>query len=117
MLWLFKEELPFWSPALLVSHLLALFLVVLAPGPTPPPPACGMRVSFCLPPVTLDVPLELALAFPALPGPLCCLFLCCPACRILVSPLGIHPGPPAVVAQSPNHWTAWEQPNIFAVFF
>lgn len=47
----------------------------------------------------------------------CCLFLCCPACRILVSPLGIHPGPPAVVAQSPNHWTAWEQPNIFAVFF
>ena len=46
-----------------------------------------------------------------------CLFLCRPACRILVSPLGIHPGPPAVVAQSPNHWTAWELPNIFAVFF
>lgn len=29
MLWLFKEELPFWSPALLVSHLLALFALLL----------------------------------------------------------------------------------------
>ena len=57
------------------SRLLALFRVVLAPGPTPPPPARGTQVSFCLPPVILDVPLEVALAFPALPGPLCCLFL------------------------------------------
>ena len=29
-------------------------------------------------------------------------------CRILVSWSGIEPGPPAVKAQSPNHWTARE---------
>ena len=34
------------------------------------------------------------------------------ACGILVSRPGIEPGPPAVRAQSPNHWTAREFPII-----
>ena len=35
---------------------------------------------------------------------------CAVACGILVSPPGIEPGPSAVRAQSPNHWTAREFP-------
>ena len=33
------------------------------------------------------------------------------ACRILVSQPGIKPGPPAVEAWSPNHWTTREFPH------
>ena len=35
----------------------------------------------------------------------------CMACRILVPLPGIKPGPPAVEAQSPNHWTTREFPS------
>ena len=34
------------------------------------------------------------------------------ACRILVPRPGIEPMPPAVEAQSPNHWTAREVPVL-----
>ena len=33
------------------------------------------------------------------------------ACRILVPQPGIEPVPPAVEAQSPNHWAAREFPS------
>ena len=36
----------------------------------------------------------------------------CTACRILVPRPGIEPGPPAVEAPSPNHWTAREFPLL-----
>ena len=36
---------------------------------------------------------------------------CCAACEILVPQPGIEPGPSAVKAQSPNHWTAKESPE------
>ena len=39
-------------------------------------------------------------------------WLYCVACQILVLPPGIKPGPPAVEAQSPNHWTAREFPPL-----
>ena len=38
-------------------------------------------------------------------------FFCREACRILVPPPGIDPGPPAVKAQNPNHWTTREFPR------
>ena len=34
------------------------------------------------------------------------------ACGILVPQAGIEPGPLAVEAQSPNHWTAGEFPDL-----
>ena len=34
------------------------------------------------------------------------------ACRILIPPSGMEPVPPAVRAQSPNHWTAREFPRV-----
>ena len=34
------------------------------------------------------------------------------ACGISVPRPGIEPGPPAVEAQSPNHWTAREFPDL-----
>ena len=40
---------------------------------------------------------------------------CLLACRILVPQSGIEPGPRAVKAQSPNHWTTREFP-YFALF-
>ena len=43
-------------------------------------------------------------------------WLCRTACGILVPLSGIEPGPSAVRAQSPNHWTAREFP-IALVFF
>ena len=40
------------------------------------------------------------------------IIICCAvACEILVPQPGIEPLPPAVEAQSPNHWTARELPN------
>ena len=36
----------------------------------------------------------------------------CAVCRILVSQPGIEPVPPAVEAQSPNHWTSREFPFL-----
>lgn len=39
-------------------RLLALFRVVPAPSPVPLPPTCGTWLSFCLPPMTLDMPLN-----------------------------------------------------------
>ena len=39
----------------------------------------------------------------------------CVACRILVPPPGMEPVPPAVEAQSPNHWTAREVPKDVAL--
>ena len=36
----------------------------------------------------------------------------CVACRILVPRPGIEPGPPAVEAQGPNHWTTREYPIL-----
>ena len=36
----------------------------------------------------------------------------CTACEILVPQPGIKPGPPAVEAQSPNHWIAREFPKF-----
>ena len=39
-------------------------------------------------------------------------WLCRKACGILVPRPGIEPGPSAVKARSPNHWTAREFPNI-----
>ena len=38
------------------------------------------------------------------------------ACRILVPQPGIEPMPPAVEAQSPNHWTAHGIPLNFSHF-
>ena len=38
---------------------------------------------------------------------------CCVACGILVSRPGIKLMPPAVEAQSPNHWTTREVPPVF----
>ena len=38
---------------------------------------------------------------------------CCVTCRILVPWPGIKPGPPAVEAWSPNHWTTREFPVFF----
>ena len=40
-------------------------------------------------------------------------WLCRVACGILVQPPGIEPGPSAVRAQSPKHWTAREFPRSF----
>ena len=40
-------------------------------------------------------------------------WLCCVACGILVPQPGIEPAPPAVEAQSLNHWTAREVPIHF----
>ena len=37
-------------------------------------------------------------------------WLCCRACRILVPQPGIEPGPSAMKAWSPNHWTSREFP-------
>ena len=42
-------------------------------------------------------------------------WLPCKACGILVPRPGIEPGPSAVKAPSPNHWTAREFP-IFLIF-
>ena len=39
-------------------------------------------------------------------------WLCRAACRILVPPPGIEPGPLAVKVLHPNHWTAREFPNF-----
>ena len=36
----------------------------------------------------------------------------CEACGILVLWPGIEPRPPALEAQSPNHWTTWEVPHL-----
>ena len=41
---------------------------------------------------------------------------CRMACRILVPYPGIHPGPPAVEARSPNQWTAREVPRVYFFF-
>ena len=42
-----------------------------------------------------------------------CLFLLhLVACGILVPPPGIEPVPPRVEAQSPNHWTTREVPDL-----
>ena len=38
--------------------------------------------------------------------------LCCVGCGILVPRPGFEPGPLAVKAQSPNHWTSREVPKI-----
>ena len=38
------------------------------------------------------------------------------ACRILAPQPGIKPVPPAVEAQSPNHWTAREVPIRLFIF-
>ena len=38
------------------------------------------------------------------------------ACGILVPQLGVGPGPSAVKAPSPNHWTAREFPYIYDIF-
>ena len=46
-----------------------------------------------------------------------CLFvfwLRCTACGLLVPRPGIEPGPLAVRAQSPNHWTAREFPLCYS---
>ena len=40
------------------------------------------------------------------------LWPCCEACGILVPPLGIKPTPSAVEAQSLNHWTTREVPEV-----
>ena len=40
---------------------------------------------------------------------------CCAACRILVPRPGIEPGPTAVEARSPNHWTDGEFPPQFLI--
>ena len=37
------------------------------------------------------------------------------ACRILIPQLGIEPAPPAVEAQSLNHWTASEVPYCLSL--
>ena len=47
-----------------------------------------------------------------LPPPLDRINSCCAACRILVPCPGFKPVPPAVEAQSPNHWTAREAPTV-----
>ena len=39
-----------------------------------------------------------------------CLLLRCWACRLLAPPPGIEPSPPAVEAQSLNHWTTRKSP-------
>ena len=39
------------------------------------------------------------------------------ACGILVPQPGIEPGPSAVKARSPNHWTAKEFPTYVCVFY
>ena len=46
-----------------------------------------------------------------------CLWPCHMACRVLVSPTGIEAVPPAVEAQSLNHWTTREVPAIYFFFF
>ena len=43
------------------------------------------------------------------------IYIGCRACRILVPQPDIEPVPPAVDAQSPNHWTAKEFP-VFSIF-
>ena len=49
----------------------------------------------------------------ALPRELFLFWPCSVACGILVPRPGIEPGPSAVKAQSPNHWTAREFPKYF----
>ena len=39
------------------------------------------------------------------------------ACRILAPQPGIKPGPPAIAAQSPNHWTTREFPPFYYSFY
>ena len=46
------------------------------------------------------------------PLPFFFFWLSCAACGILVPHLGVKPGPPAVKAPSPNHWTAREFPAV-----
>ena len=36
---------------------------------------------------------------------------------MLVPQPGIEPGPPALEAQSLNHWTTWEVPGILSKMF
>ena len=42
-------------------------------------------------------------------------FLVCEACGILAPKPGIEPAPPALEAQSLNHWTAREVPSVVSV--
>ena len=44
-------------------------------------------------------------------------WLRCVACGILVPQPGMEPGPPAVEARSPNHWTAREFPSTVYFYF
>ena len=46
-----------------------------------------------------------------------CIWLSCVACGILVPPPGIKPGPLAIKAWSPNHWTAREFLRLLSFTF